>query len=217
MNAFRTARHFVSYAVIAASVSGCHSTHLANTWQDPAARSIRFNRTLVTFVTNDETLRRSVEDKLAASFPGGTQSYKVIQSPSAADSAGVRRQIADLGFDGAVIMRVVDVDMRATVTSGTYWYGTPYRFGSYWGSGWAYPYDPYYAYVPDRVVTIETQVYSLKEDAIVWAARSETVNPKSAGKLTDSVIKHVTKAMRKDGYLAFMLPRGASSAATGAE
>jgi len=39
---------------------------------------------------------------------------------------------------------------------------------------------------------------------MIWAARSETTNPASAGKLTDSVIRHVTKALRKGGYLAML-------------
>jgi hypothetical protein len=203
MNASKMARHLVAFGAVAASLTGCgSSTQLAATWRDPNGSPTRFNRTLVAFVTKDESLRRSVEDRLAESFPGGTASYRIISTPNATDTSVVRRQLADLGFDGAVVMRVVDVDVKMRSVPGAYWYGTPNRFGNYWYSGWAYPYDPGYGYVEDRVVSIETQVYSLRDDRIVWAARSETTNPKSAGKLTNSVIKHVTKAMRQDGFLA---------------
>ena len=53
----------------------------------------------------------------------------------------------------------------------------------------------------DRIVAIETQVYSLPNDRLVWAARSETTNPRSVTKLTDSVIKHVMNALQKDGLI----------------
>jgi hypothetical protein len=54
----------------------------------------------------------------------------------------------------------------------------------------------------DRVVSIETQIYSLKNDKLLWAARSETTNPRSVSRLGDSVIRHVIKALHKDGLMA---------------
>jgi hypothetical protein len=200
MSASRTA-HFVALAALAASVSGCASTQLAAVWRDPGNTPVRFNRTVVAFVTPDESLRRTVEDKLAGSFPNSTQSYKIVPTAAATDSTAIRQRLADMGFDGAVIMRVADVQYQSNYAPGTYWYRTPYGFGNYWGSAWSYAYDPGY-YGENRIVSIETQIYSLGADRMIWAARSETTNPKSAGKLTDSVIKHVTKALRQDGLLA---------------
>jgi hypothetical protein len=100
------------------------------------------------------------------------------------------------------MMRVVDVEDRVTYTAGSYWYGAApyYSFAGYWRNAWGYPYDP--GFVTDRVVSIETQIYSLTNDKLLWAARSETTNPKSVNKLGDSVIKHVVKELRKEGLIA---------------
>ena len=201
MDRSRTFRHLMGFGALAVGLAGCyHSTQLANTWRDPTAGPLHFQKTVVAFATTDESLRRTVEDRLASRVPNSVQSYRIEPSAKAPDSSGIRQRFADLGFDGAVIMRVADVDTRVTYPYGTYWYGSPYRFGSYWGNSWGYAYDPYvYA---DRIVAIETQIYSLPNDQLVWAARSETTNPKSVAKLTDSVIKHVMNALQKDGLIA---------------
>ena len=96
------------------------------------------------------------------------------------------------------------------VVPGSYWYATPYTFTGYWRAAWAYPYDPGYV-VQDQIVSVETQVYSLTDDKLIFAARSETTNPASAGKLTDSVIRHITADMKKKGLIAM---HGVTAAAT---
>jgi hypothetical protein len=95
---------------------------------------------------------------------------------------------------------------------GTYWYGSPYGFRGYWRDAWAAPYDPGQVYT-DQIVTIETQVYNLADDKLIFAARSNSTNPSTAGKLADSVIRHVRNRMNKDGLIAlFTSPTSAAQA-----
>lgn len=187
--------------------SGCmHSTRLAATWRDPSAQPLHFRKPITVFVTKSETLRRTMEDKLAAQFPGAVPSYKVFGSKEITDGAAIRRGLAESGFDGAIIMRVASVDERITYTPGSYWYGPPYySFAGYWGNAWGYPYDPGYV-SEDRIVSIETQIYNLNNDKLIWAARSETTNPQSVGRLGDSVIRHVMEGLRKDGLVLSYAP-----------
>jgi hypothetical protein len=200
MSRTRTYQHLIAAGALAVGLAGCyHSTQLANTWRDPTTGPLHFQKVVVAFATTDESLRRTVEDRLAQKIPNSVQSYRVAADARTPDSSAIRQRFADLGFDGAVIMRVADVDTRINYPYGTYWYGRPYGFGSYWGSSWGYAYDPYVT--ADRIVAIETQIYALGNDRLVWAARSETTNPRSVTKLTDSVIKHVMNALQKDGLI----------------
>jgi hypothetical protein len=182
--------------------SACfHSTELAATWSEPTAQPIHFQKTVTVFVTKDEAMRRSVEEQLAGRFAGGVPSYTIIRRIDPDDHEAILDRLRGTGFDGAVIMRVVDVSTQIAYTSGSYWYATPYTFNGYWNAAWAYPFDPTYV-ATDRIVSVETQVYSLADDRLIFAARSETTNPASARKLAASIMRHLTADMKKKGLIA---------------
>lgn len=186
------------------SLTACHSTHLIASWRDPGAQPLHFRKAIGVFVTRDEALRRTLEDKMAEEIPNTVPSYKVLKTSEVADTAGIERRLRNMGFDGAIIMRVVTVDQRVSYTPGAYWYGPPYyTFSNYWGTAWGYPYDPGYVYT-NQIVTIETQIYSLANDKLIWAGRSETTDPRTAGKLAHSVVGRVVRALKKDGLLALL-------------
>ena len=75
------------------------------------------------------------------------------------------------GFDGAIVMRVTNVSEQVTY-NGAYW-GDSYGFAGYWNNAWAYPYNPGYV-TTTQIVTVETNIYSLKDDKLVFAALSQT-------------------------------------------
>src|SRR3954463_9208172 len=116
-------RYLIALTALAGGLAGCHSTQLAATWRDPNASQLRFAKTYVSFATKDETLRRLVEDRLAEKVPNAVQSYRIASSGSSIDSASIRKQLADQGFDSAVIMRVAEVDPNVVYATNTYWYG----------------------------------------------------------------------------------------------
>ena len=192
--------NFLPIVAGAVLLSGCwHRTQLAATWRDPSASPMHFQHPIAIFVSKSETFRRTMEDKMASKFMNGVPSYRVLASTDVEDGAAIRKQLASAGYDGAIIMRVANVDQRVvSYTTGRYWSGAPYySFAGYWGSAWGYPYDPGYVET-DMIVSIETQLYSLTSDKLVWAARSETTDPSSVGKLGDSVMRHVMKELEKE-------------------
>jgi len=198
--------HVVGRAVRASSLiagamfafSGCHMTELETTWHDPAGRIDPTNKTVAVFVTTDAVMRHSVEDRIAAKFPNTVASYQVLATPTASQPE-MARQLRESGFGGAIVMRLVRVDQNVTYQPNTYWYGSPYTFGHYWSYAWADPYIP----VPnvDQVYVVDTEVYSLNDEKLVFGARSESTNPASTGKLVDSIMRHVTKKMQDQGLM----------------
>jgi len=200
-------RILTSSAVVAAAValSGCyHSTRLAATWRDPAAGPIRFRQPVAVFVSKDVVFRRTMEDKLASHFPNAVPSYRILSDKDMTDGARVLHLLDEKGYDGAIVMDVVNVTNVVNYTPGTYWYGPPYySFAGYWGTAWGYPYDPGYI-SSNTVVSIETQIYSLKSDKLIWAARSETTDPASVSKLGDSVMRHVMHELQEEGLVGLV-------------
>lgn len=189
-----------SLALALATVASCHATQLAAVWHDPAARPINFQRTVAIFVTTDPTLRRSVEDRVASKFPNTIPSYRVIAADSGVDRATIVRALSDSGFDGAIVLRLINVQDRVAYAPGAYWYDNAYTFSSYYSMAWTSPYDPGYVSV-DRVYTAETEIYSLKSEKLIFGARSETTDPTSIPKLVDSIMRHVTQELRNKQLL----------------
>ncbi len=95
-------------------------------------------------------------------------------------------------------MRVVGTDKEITAT-GAYWSAPNYA--TFWGGGfygWGYGgmYSPGYVRT-DTVVAVETLVYSLDQDKLVWAGMSQTTNPKDVGRLVHELSEKVARELRK--------------------
>jgi hypothetical protein len=186
-----------------ALVSGCwRRTELAATWHEPSPTLLNFNRTVAVFVTTDEAMRRAVEDQLAAVFPNTIPSYRILPNAASTDKATILQQLRKAGFDGAISMRVTNVSEQINFNAaypGAYW-GGAYGFNGYWNNAWAYPYNPYYI-TTTQIVSVETNIYSLTQDKLVFAALSQTSDPANVGKLVRSVMRHVNEQLRKDGMI----------------
>jgi hypothetical protein len=53
--------------------------------------------------------------------------------------------------------------------------------------------------IDDRIVSLETLVFSVPKNALLWAGMSETENPKTAAAVVAEVVKEAAKEMEKQG------------------
>jgi hypothetical protein len=74
-------------------------------------------------------------------------------------------------------------------------------FGPYWGYGWGAVYQPGYLQ-SDTVVSVETLVYSLTRDKLLWASTSRTTDPRGLDNLVTEVANATAKEMIRQGLLA---------------
>lgn len=74
-------------------------------------------------------------------------------------------------------------------------YNSPWGYDGY---GWGTLYDPGFVR-DDTVVVIETLIYSVPMDKLLWASVTESTNPKNAAKLLAEVVKETAKQMQKQG------------------
>jgi len=180
-------------AALIAAMAGCATTQIRSSWKDPDFAASRFGKTLVVFQSRDEGLRRILEDEMARDIPNATPAYSVLPDDEIRDLDRVRAHIRDLGFDSAVVMRVVGVQREVSIEP-AFPYPGPYRhFWGYWGYGWGSLYDPAYLRT-DRTVEVATNVYDIGRDKLVWASRSETFNPASLRSAIAEVVKVTSRA-----------------------
>jgi len=95
-----------------------------------------------------------------------------------------------------VVLRVVNDKQRITYQPSTW--SSPYytSFWGYYGYGWGAVYDPGDVR-DDRIVSLETLIYSVPRNTLMWPGMSETENPKSPSKTVEEVVKEAVKEMKK--------------------
>jgi len=189
---------------LAVGVIACApATRLTATWKDPSVPPpMKFSRILLVAQTSDQAMRRSIETRLAQRISNAQPSYLVLSDAEAKSENHGKEKIASAGYDGAVVVRFARVDKQATYVPGTSWWG-PAPYGTWWGGygyGWGMAYSPGYVQ-HDTVVALESNVYSVKDDKLLWASRSETINPGTAQELVDSVLDATVKEMKKQKVL----------------
>jgi len=85
------------------------------------------------------------------------------------------------------------------VYSAVVWSGGSYgNFYDYYGSSWA-TVSPIGKGHIETTLTVETLFYRVSDAKLLWAAVSETTNPKDAGSFMKDLAKTVVKALEKEG------------------
>jgi hypothetical protein len=176
-------------------------TKVTQRWVAPDVAKYRFDHILTICVVKDDGIRHMVEDSMAAQAKKGNAlpSYNILEEADLRDKEQAKRKILQMGFDGAVIMRPLRVEDRVNYVPGSY----PSYYGSFWGYyGWAWPalYVPDYVYT-DKIVQVETTIYSIKDDKLLWSSLSESTNPESARDVVAGVAKAIYKEARKRGMV----------------
>jgi hypothetical protein len=200
----RSTRGLHTSLAVAVLLGACASnTEVVNAWKDPTLAPRRFNKVLVVYISKDAGLRYAAEDQLAKRLGNAVPAHTVLPDSLLLDRNKAKAWVKQAGFDGAVVMRPVKVDQETTYVPGQA-YVVPSTYSSmwgYWGTGWDYAYDPGYV-KQDQVMSVETNVYSLADDKLVWASRTKTYNPDSVVKLVDEIVDATVDEMKKQKVFA---------------
>ena len=197
----------ITTAAVALWITACGTTTFTSTWKDPGAPTLNpIGKTVAAvFVTRDEAKRRAGEDALAADITArgatGVPAYTMVPDAVRGDGEKARAALKAAGANGAVVMRVVGKDQQINYTPGTPMPGYYNGFGPYWGYGWGQAYSPP-TVTTDTIVSVETLVYSLTQDKLLWASTSRTTNPGNLDELVKEVADATAKEMAKQGLLA---------------
>jgi len=198
-------RSLLKCAVLAgaASLLSCASTSWVSTWKAPDAQSLRGEGKVVTVVmTQNEAMRRSAEDSLAQEITKmGAQAvpgYTLIQNEPTETEANAKEALEKAGIGIIVTMRPTGVSQEISsspTASATYWHG------GYYGYGWGAAYGPSMEIRTDTIVHIQTLVYSMKQNKLVWSGQSKTTNPSNLDSLVKEIIYAAADEMKKGGLI----------------
>jgi hypothetical protein len=195
-------------AALALAPLACSTTTFESIWRAPDAQPLRLTGQKVVglFLSKSPATRRKAEDAMAREISArgarGVPAYTVLSDEEVKDQEAAKAKLEKLGFGGAVVMRVVGRETQYSYEPGIAWARPYYRrfWGGYWRWGWDTVYEPGYLQV-DKIVKVETLVYSLVQDQLVWAGVSRTVDPAHIEDFIAELSQAVTKQMEKDGLL----------------
>ncbi len=187
--------------------ASCTSTRITSSWREPDKQVVvnQLSKVLVVAMLNNETNRHKAEDQMAGYLNGkGVVSYNYLDANfNKNNEDALRNKIKADGFDAAVTMRLIDVDKEQTYTPGNMLsYPDYYRnFSGYYYRSWSFYSSPGY-YSTTKTYTIEVNVYSIKEDKIIWSGLTETTNPDGVKRMTEEVAKVVFNKMVEQGFIS---------------
>ena len=205
----RTAVHTVVAAAALAAVVLASDTKFTSTWKTPAASGVHFagKKVAALIMTDDDGLRVSGEEALvrelaAIGLTQGVASYRIIPREELRDPEKARGWYERAAVEGVVAMRLVKADTRKTWTPSVWSSSTYSTLWGYYGYGWGslYVYDPGRTSV-DQVAVVESLVFSVPKNALLWAAVTESTNPKDANRVIKEIVTETVKQMTKQGLI----------------
>jgi len=192
-----------SFIVLAAAALTAAIT-FTSTFKSPDAGSVTFRgkKVAALVISNDNSLRVAGEEALVRELTArgiqGVATYRIAPKEELTTAEKARPWFERAGLEGIVVIRPVSADTRKAYTSGTWMspnYGTLW---GYYGYGWSTVYvlgsSP-----KERTVTVETTIYSVSRDLLLWAAVSETTNPKDLRSAIEELAKASIEEMQKQG------------------
>ena len=186
----------IAGCLLAITLSSCSSTHVVTRWQDPATSHIVFTKVLSLVIGGDQSLVRAGEDDLCrqvAKVPC-KPAYLALPDSMRSDIPAAKALVRKEGFDGALVFRVVSDREKVT-------YVPPSYGPTFWGYyGYARTQSPGY-YRTDQLVRVETSIYSITQDKLLWVGTTETVNPQSLSTLVEEVSKAVRQELVREGAI----------------
>ena len=173
-------------------------------WRSSEAGTVSFagKKLAALVISKDDSLRVPGEEALARELTArGLQAvatYRIApkEELQSADRAKVWFEKANV--EGVVAMRPVSKDQRTTYNAGMW--TSPYysSFWGYYGYGWNNVYIPG-SVDRDTIVVVETTIYSVPRNLLLWAAVSETKNPTTIQRFVEDLVKESVKELQKQG------------------
>jgi len=198
-------KNFIVTAFVVISIVSCSpSTRIVKSWQEPSAtlQVSAANKVLVIAMVKDETSRRVIEDQLVKRMnSNAVASYTFLTAEviKEANADKLTEKLKQSKFNYVLLMRLADVEKETSYVQGTStaFYG---GYGRYYGYGASMYSSPGY-YTTDKNYFIETIVYSVDPDKLLWTGTTKTVNPTKIEKTVNEIADAVSDKMRKEGFL----------------
>jgi hypothetical protein len=180
---------------------GCSSADVVDTWRDPSLSGpVHFNRVLAIAVHPDGAVRRIAEDEMVKQIGTGraVPGYQFIRDEERGNVPNLKKELSKGDFGGVVVMSVIGVRDQTRFVPAA---GDSYEpFFLYYDHAHTASETPGYL-VTEKIARIETRVYSVAKEKLIWSAVSDAFDPGDTRKTVRDVLKTVGAELRKQKLL----------------
>jgi hypothetical protein len=194
-------------AVAALGYGGCASTPFVSSWRAPDAEPLQIEGAKVAAVAMMDQVasRRAAEDAIARELTArgaiGVPMYMIYADEDPTDEPAARAALEREGYTGLVVFRPVGTEQEIVATPAYIDPAYSVYWGGYHGYGWGMPW-----YGPEirtySIVSVETLVYSLRQNKLVWGGQSTTRDPSSVDRWVHDTARKVVKELERQRLLA---------------
>lgn len=192
----------------------CSSANMTGSWLDSDFKG-PVKKVYVVGIAKNEMNRRIFEDVFSNHlFSQGVSteaSYRDITTSGEVDKETLAKKMAERGCDSVLLTRLIGQRKETVVTPGRV---SGYTSGPYYGGYGGYNRPSYYnswgnyygrssivMYEPATsteyvILTVESVMYDLKTEQLIWSAQYETTVEGSIDKMMQDYVKEVTKDLK---------------------
>lgn len=162
-------------------LTGCSQTKVTSVWVDQEYEGDGIDDVFVVGVTKDGGLRRIFEDEFVTLFKQrgvkAISSYRLLPDEDLRDEKKLDSKVIESGSDTILMTRILDIRKDTQYIPPDYVYT----------GGWHGYYNRAYMVSPGHTVeyetaVLETNLYDLKTDKLIWSARSDAPTDGKVGK-----------------------------------
>jgi len=198
----------VVLALLAAVDAAADKPKFSSTWKAPEAAGVRFvgKKVAALVISNDQNLRVSGEEQLVTEINKrgvqGIATYRMAPAEELATAERARPWFERAGIEGVVAFRPVSADTQVTY-SPSVWVTSSYysSLWGYYGYGWSGVTAVGGSSRRDTTIVIETLIFSLPMNKLLWAGVSTTENPDPQPVFVKQLVDAAVKEMQKQGLV----------------
>lgn len=196
-------------------MAGCgSSSQITGSWKSPDATGNAYRKVLVAALTSNAAARQTVETELVNRLQKkgirATRSLDVFPLSFAQGKLPPRGEIIpkirQSGHDAVLTASLLDSNTEthyvpntiAYAPMGAYVYYN--NFYGYYSHQYSMVYAPGY-YVATNTYFLETNLYDVASEKLLWSAQSETYDPSSLSRFSKSFARLTMGRLSKDGIL----------------
>ena len=119
------------------------------------------------------------------------------------EKAAIRKKVQELGIKSVIVTRLLGVDKEKYYVPGEVYvppYGYYRGFHGYYDRAYGYAYSPGY-WAEYEIFRLETNLYEVATEKLIWSAASETVDPQSVETVVESLSEQIIADLTKRGLL----------------